>query len=65
MSYNDLSESTLTPEERLLEAGQIIDMLDSDDLSKKENDLVYNISTYGSCSIKQLFWLRDIRDKYC
>ena len=64
MSYHDLSECTLTPAERLEEAGRIVEMLGScmDELNENETKLVEGIES--SCSVKQLFWLRDIKDKY-
>ena len=63
MSYNDLSECTLTPAERLEEAGRIVEMLADymDELSFKEQTFVEGMQS--SCSVKQLFWLRDIKDR--
>ena len=64
MAYHDLSEHTLTPAERIEEAGRIVEMLAShmDELTDKERSFVEGIES--SCSVKQLFWLRDIKDKY-
>ena len=64
MSYHDLSECTLTPAERLEEASRIIGMLEEvyEQLSDKEQSFVESLQS--SCSVKQLFWLRDIKDKY-
>lgn len=67
MSYHDLSECTLTPDERLKEAVDIIDMLEngySGEFSQSERSMMYSVVRYQSCSVKQLFWLRDIKDKY-
>lgn len=64
MSYHDLSECTLTPAERMEEAARIVAMLINNDieLTEKEEDFISNLAT--SCSVKQLFWLRDIKAKY-
>lgn len=64
MSYHDLSECTLTPAERLEEAEKIIKILidNNIELTPKEESFVQGMQT--SCSVKQLFWLRDIKDKY-
>ena len=66
MSYHDLSECTLSPAERLEEAGRIVNMLiETDDtyykLSLRERDFIAGLRF--SCSVKQLFWLRDIKDR--
>lgn len=63
MSYHDLSECTLSPEERMTEANEIIDMFDLDKLSDIENSMVMNVTSNGRCSVKQLFWLCDIKDR--
>jgi hypothetical protein len=65
MSYHDLSECTLSPAERLEEAGRIVDMLTASTetyfkLSLRERSFIDGLQT--SCSVKQLFWLRDIKD---
>ncbi len=63
MSYHDLSECSLTPAERLEEAMRIINILEDyyDELSEKEQAFIESLQT--SCSVKQLFWLRDIKDR--
>jgi hypothetical protein len=66
MSYNSLSECTLDPAECLEEAGRIVNMLTATDevyfkLSLKERSFIDGLQT--SCSVKQLFWLRDIKDR--
>jgi ribosomal protein L16 Arg81 hydroxylase len=67
MSYHDLSECTLSDSERLAEADEIVAMLDADDvvirLSDKEYDLISKQRNSVYCSVKQLFWLRDIKDR--
>lgn len=64
MSYHDLSECTLTHAERMTEAVQIIKLLldEWDRLSTKEQSFVEGIGT--AITVKQLFWLRDIKAKY-
>jgi hypothetical protein len=63
MSYHDLSECTLTPAERLAEAGRIIAMLEGyeDELRDNEKRMIEGLEY--ACSVKQLFWLRDIKDR--
>ena len=64
MSYHDLSECTLMPAERLEEAGRIINILaeyDDSEFSEKELSMMEGLES--SCSVKQLFWLRDIKDR--
>lgn len=64
MSYHDLSECTLTAEERRLEADSIVDMLCHEDMSDKEREFIEKMGKGWPVSVKQLFWLRDIKDKY-
>jgi hypothetical protein len=64
MAYHELSECTLTPEERLEEAGRIINMLTATDgryfqLTLIERNFIDSLQS--SCSVKQLFRLRDIK----
>jgi hypothetical protein len=67
MSYHDLSECTLSDSERLAEADKIVAMLDADSvvmrLSDKEYDFINKQRNSVYCSVKQLFWLRDIKDR--
>ena len=67
MSYHDLSECTLSDSERLAEADKIVAMLDAASvvmrLSDKEYDLISKQRNSVYCSVKQLFWLRDIKDR--
>lgn len=68
MTYHSLSESTLTDEERVTEAERIIKILTQNVnfniMQQNERNLIQKICKYGSVSVKQLFWLRDIKDKY-
>lgn len=67
MSYHDLSECTLSPEERREEATRIIAILIEDDIefTTKETQFIEGVGeTTVPISVKQLFWLRDIKDKY-
>ena len=64
MSYHSLSESALSPQERLEEAVRIMDMLEnSSELRDNERGMMNNVVKYQTCSVKQLFWLRDIKDR--
>jgi hypothetical protein len=67
MSYHDLSECTLSDSERLAEADKIVAMLDAASvvmrLSDKEYDFISKQRNSVYCSVKQLFWLRDIKDR--
>jgi hypothetical protein len=67
MSYHDLSECTLTPTERLREAVEIINMIDKfgspDEVKENEQSMMNTVVATDSCSVKQLFWLRDIKDR--
>ena len=66
MGYNDLSECTLTMDERCAEKDRIVSRLCGleDQMSPKEKDFLTKMHDYNSVSVKQLFWLRDINDKY-
>ena len=70
MSYTGNGESTQTPDERRAEADRIIEIIESciesmDMLKPREYNFFCEIQ--GNCPVtpKQLFWLRDIKDKYC
>jgi hypothetical protein len=66
MGYHDLSESTLTDDERLAEAGRIVSRLESsiDQLTPTERKFVLSMNDAVYVSVKQLFWLRDLLSKY-
>ncbi len=66
MSYHDLSECTLSPDERLDEAARIFQMIEGsiDQMTPSEQKFVSSVPEMTYCSIKQLFWLRDLKDKY-
>jgi hypothetical protein len=67
MSYHDLSECTLTADERLAEASKICDILKCvplEELSNVERDFLERMESAQFCSVKQLFWLRDIKGKF-
>jgi hypothetical protein len=65
MSYHDLSECTLTPDERSAEAGRIMEMLEGyeEEFRPNEKSMMAQVESTGNCSVKQLFWLRDIKDR--
>jgi hypothetical protein len=70
MSYHNLSECTLTADERIKEAHDLAEMIMSytepDNLTENERNIVVTFykELSKTCSVKQLFWLRDIKDKY-
>lgn len=66
MGYNDLSECTLTDDERVAEKDRIVSRLAGvqDWMTMKEREFVTKMESSNSVSVKQLFWLRDINDKY-
>ena len=67
MSYNDLAESTLTPHERRLEASKIVDRIQDclDQMTPVERRFVESMGCdFAPVSVKQIFWLRDLNDKY-
>lgn len=68
MAYHDLSECTLDADERRAEADRIMEMYGigalGDSFSDSEKRFLHQMGDGGSVSVKQLFWLRDIKDKY-
>lgn len=68
MGYSDLSECTLTDEERLAEAERIARILSDDpeeSFSPRERTFLEQVGNgIKFVSIKQLFWLRDILAKH-
>lgn len=66
MGYSDLSECTLTQDERVAEKNRIIARLTEShpDMTPKEREFVAKMDDYNWVSVKQLFWLRDINGKY-
>jgi hypothetical protein len=67
MSYHDLSSCTLTDDERRAEATRIVGMIGdlTDVMLPHERKFMEQVSdVYATVSVKQLFWLRDLKDKY-
>ncbi len=69
MTYNvfDGSSCTLTPAERRLEASRIVSRISDclDQMSPTERRFVESMNCdFASVSVKQLFWLRDLNDKF-
>lgn len=66
MGYNDLSECTLTQDERVAEKDRIVSRLMriQDDLTPKEREFVTKMKNCNLVNVKQLFYLRDIGSKY-
>jgi len=63
MTYHDFSECTLSPAERLEEATRIVAMLEDydDELKPNERSMIEGLER--GVSVKQLFWLRDIKER--
>jgi hypothetical protein len=66
MGYNDLSECTLTQDERVAEKDRIVSRLTGiqDEMTPKEREFVTKMESSSFVSVKQLYWLRDINGKY-
>lgn len=67
MGYHDLSSCTLTAVERREEGLRIVHMLrDSyDQMQEHERSFLERMDDLDiPVSVKQLFWLRDLKDKY-
>lgn len=67
MSYHDLSESTLSDDERSAERDRLVGMLLEVEhrMTNAEQSFVSSQrkATWPP-SVKQLYWLRDIKDRY-
>lgn len=69
MAYHEMTkESGGTADDRRSEADRIIKILAEnfsvDGMTPKEQDFISQMEEGGSVSTKQLFWLRDIKEKY-
>ncbi len=67
MSYHDLSDSGMTASERRSEASKIFDMICdySEKMTPAERKFVDQMGDdFAPVSHKQIFWLRDLKDKY-
>ena len=67
MTYHDLSKDTAqTPERRVEEAHEITKLLSDviEQMNPNEQTFVEAMGDCVVCSPKQLFWLRDLKDKY-
>jgi len=66
MSYHDLSECTLTNDERVEEKNRILSrLLDMDiEFTDSERKFIFGMEYQENVTVKQLFWLRDINNKY-
>jgi len=60
------NESGGTEEDRVAEAHKIVSMLAdlTEQMKLNEAAFVEQMDDCRSCSPKQLFWLRDLKDKY-
>jgi hypothetical protein len=68
MGYHNLSECTLNDDERRAEADRIMEMYGTgalgDVFTDSERRFLDQVGDGIPISTKQLFWLRDIKDKY-
>lgn len=65
MSYHSLSECTLDADERREEATRIVlRIIDIPGKTQKEVDFIRNMSRNVPVSVAQLFYLRDLGEKY-
>jgi hypothetical protein len=69
MSYHDLSDSGMSDQDRRAEAtricGMILPAVGDYTMKQKELKFVMDIADKRKpVSTKQLFWLRDLKDKY-
>lgn len=68
MSYNNLSECTLSADERVAEKDRILRMLLErtalSQMTSKEAEFIGKMDDARSVSVPQLFWLRDLNEKY-
>jgi hypothetical protein len=62
-----LGQSSLSDSERLTEAKtlllELVDMTEA--MNAKERSFVEDMNERSYCSPNQLFWLRDLHQKYC
>lgn len=67
MGYHYLSESTLNDAERREEANRIVKMIENhvENAEDRERGFLMKMADESSTvSVKQLFWLRDLKEKY-
>jgi hypothetical protein len=66
VSYHDLSDSTLTDDERRIEANRICERLQHEIGAMKDNEkhFIQRKMRGGYVSIKEIFWLRNLNEKY-
>ncbi len=64
MAYHSLSECTLTDDERWQEKNRLVQILADAQMSTGNCAFVEEIKSSPTVSVAQLFFLRDLRDKY-
>jgi len=70
VTYHNLSECTLNEHERFVEKNEIIKIItaakiDPHKFSENEFNFLLRMLHAARVSVKELFWLRDIKEKYC
>lgn len=69
MSYHDLSSCTLDADQREAESARLCEIIINNSdaplrWTPTEKQFVEKMTDGSTVSVKQLFWLRDIKDKY-
>lgn len=64
MAYHSLSECTLTDDERWQEKNRLVKILANEKMTVSECAFVDKMKSSPTTSIAQLFYLRDLRDRY-
>lgn len=64
MGYNNLSESGMTGIDRWQEAVRILGIIKGAKLTIREQTFVNGLNQGSGLTTKQLFWLRDIKDRF-
>ena len=69
MTYHNLSECTLNDDERFHEKNEIIQMfvkaqIDPHRFTESEFNFILKMHHAANVSVKELFWLRDLKEKY-
>lgn len=63
MSYNDLSQSTLTDDERWAEKNRLVKILEDAGVNDSQRQFIEKMKRAAFVSVKQLFYLRDLASK--
>jgi hypothetical protein len=64
MGYHSLSECTLSDDERWQEKNRLVRILSDAQMTTSDCSFVDKMKSSPTVSVAQLFWLRDLRDRY-